>query len=160
MSVSDIALPNCQKEGKLTLDEASSLAQESAPCPVCSPAPRMGAASLLHSPVRDPTGCGLLCTPSPSPPGTPNVRKPLLLASHLDHSGVGQAHCHRALLWPGFPLFSPHHASSALGLVSHGPSGRFDLHRLHRRRAGCGTCRPSCSHPLAPLAFSLLARGL
>jgi Transposase DDE domain len=63
-------------------------------------------------------------------------KEPLLPSSDLDRSRVRQAYCHRTLVWPRVPLFSPP-TSSALWVVCHRHARRFDLHRLHPGRVGC-----------------------
>jgi hypothetical protein len=131
------------------------LSPESAPrCSVRSAAPAVGDSPLsppLSPPPSDhPPRCRLLrAATHPLDPCHPGCRgchplesqtaeEPFLPSSHLDCSGVRQAHLHRTLLWPRLPLFSPT-ASSAVWLVSHLHPRRFDVHRLHRCRAGCST---------------------
>src|SRR6266487_6749286 len=60
----------------------------------------------------------------------------------LTPRGIGQAQCHRTLLWPRLALL-PLTAPATLRLVNHRSTGRLDLHRHHHCRSGCPTSRPS-----------------
>src|SRR5579863_4120212 len=114
----------------------------------------MGAASLLHSPARDPPGCWLLgpqayrldpwhsARHSGRPLEPQTSEEPLLLASYLDEGGVGQAQFHRTLLWPPLSLLS-FTTPPALWLVSHRAPSRLDLSRLHHRWPRCSARGPS-----------------
>jgi hypothetical protein len=127
------------------------LSPESAPrCSVRSATLIVGSSPLSPPPSDHPPRCRLLgAATHPLDPCHPGCRgchplesqtaeEPFLPSTHLDCSGVRQAHLHRTLLWPRLPLFSPA-ASSAVWLVSHRHPRRFDVHRLHRCRAVCST---------------------
>jgi len=67
--------------------------------------------------------------------------EPFLLTSHLDKRGIGQAECHRTLLWPRFSLLSPA-TSTFVWMVRDCLAGRLDLRGFRHRWAGSSASWP------------------